>query len=661
MAKREKKTPAAPERKAAAGGAAGAAPRAWSRADTRRALVVFGVALLLRLVFFFLNRHNNPLFDYPIMDAKYHLEWAQKILAGNFRGDEVFFRAPLYPYFLALLYKIGGAKIGFVILCQHVMGSLSAVLVYALARRFFAIGASLAAGLVAALYWPLIYFEGDLLFETLFVFLTLAFLVTFAAAAGRRSSVWLAASGAVLGLAAITRPPILVLIPVLPLAIRCSAPPRGKAASAWREALRSTALVTAGALVFILPVTARNYIVGRDLVGIASQGGVNFYIGNNPQSDGRTAIVPGTRWDWWGGYEDSIRLAETAMGRKLKPSEVSDYYFRKGMEFILTDPAKSVPLLAHKFYLFWAAGERSNNKYIYFFWHQSGMGKVPLPGFWFVGPLALLGGVLLWPRRRELSLLYLFVLAYTLAIVAFFVNDRFRVPVVPVLAVFAGYAIVHLCGAVRGNKPALWKALPVLAVCAAAVNADLLRFAENKIDEDALSHYTLGNAYLSRGDTEKAIAEYEEALDRYRRYKRPGFLIVARNVEYNLGRLYWSKKNCAQAIPHLEKVGGSDQYAVLALEMLAECCANEKRYENAIEAYSMILRAVPQNRKAKLGLARAYRLSGDLDRAGDTLQEIVASAPRPGGSAQQTPEALAESDAIRAEVEALRKARGGAR
>ena len=38
--------------------------------------------------------------------------------------------------------------------------------------------------------------------------------------------------------------------------------------------------------------------------------------------------------------------------------------------------------------------------------------------------------------------------------------------------------------------------------------------AENKIDEDALSHYTLGNAYLNRGDTEKAIAEYGEKVRR---------------------------------------------------------------------------------------------------------------------------------------------------
>ena len=54
-------------------------------------------------------------------------------------------------------------------------------------------------------------------------------------------------------------------------------------------------------LVVVLPITIRNCAVGGDAVLIASQGGVNFYIGNNPDSDGRTAIVPGTPGDWWGG------------------------------------------------------------------------------------------------------------------------------------------------------------------------------------------------------------------------------------------------------------------------------------------------------------------------------------------------------------------------
>jgi len=56
-----------------------------------------------------------------------------------------------------------------------------------------------------------------------------------------------------------------------------------------------------------------------------------------------------------------------------------------------------------KFRMYWGAGERANDKYIYFFWQLAKMKYVPLPGFWLVAPLSFLGGVLLWRRRNELG------------------------------------------------------------------------------------------------------------------------------------------------------------------------------------------------------------------------------------------------------------------
>jgi len=137
--------------------------------------IIIAIAFIVRLVFFYLNRQNNPLFHYPIMDSLYHHEWAKEIVAGNFWGDEVFFRAPLYPYFLALLYKISSSSIGFALFCQHLLGCITAVLLYFLSREYFQRNISLLAGILAALYWPFIYFEGELLIVTLVLFLDVLF------------------------------------------------------------------------------------------------------------------------------------------------------------------------------------------------------------------------------------------------------------------------------------------------------------------------------------------------------------------------------------------------------------------------------------------------------------------------------------------------------
>ena len=182
MAKKSKKH--ASRRKEASRRAPGPDPS--QRLEARSALAggelkfiatVFVIALALRLTYFWLNRSSNPLFYHLILDALFHHEWALEINSGNFWGDEVFFRAPLYPYLVAFVYKITNNSIGAAIFIQHVLGAFSTVLVYVLTRFFFAPAVALVAGLFAALYWPFIFFEGELLIVTLVVALDLVLLI----------------------------------------------------------------------------------------------------------------------------------------------------------------------------------------------------------------------------------------------------------------------------------------------------------------------------------------------------------------------------------------------------------------------------------------------------------------------------------------------------
>ena len=48
---------------------------------------------------------------------------------------------------------------------NHLAGTLTCGLVWLLAREYFSRAVALTAGLFAALYWPLIYFEGEVLIE----------------------------------------------------------------------------------------------------------------------------------------------------------------------------------------------------------------------------------------------------------------------------------------------------------------------------------------------------------------------------------------------------------------------------------------------------------------------------------------------------------------
>jgi len=70
-------------------------------------LGVFALALVLRLAYLWQWR-DSALFSTPIGDARAYLEWARAIAAGDWLGHEVFYQAPLYPYFLAVVLKLTG-------------------------------------------------------------------------------------------------------------------------------------------------------------------------------------------------------------------------------------------------------------------------------------------------------------------------------------------------------------------------------------------------------------------------------------------------------------------------------------------------------------------------------------------------------------------------
>ena len=584
-----------------------------------RIAVVFGSALILRLASFLANRAaGNPLHEVPVMDALYHDLWARDILAGNWIGDEIYFRAPLYPYLLALVYRLGAGITG-AILVQHVLGALSTVLVYLLARRSFAPRVALVAGLLAAAYWPFLHFEGDLLIVTLVVFLDILalLLLTVALQGGRRLP--LLAGGFVLGLSAITRPSILIFLPCLPIFLRAAERRRRAAqtssAGAGRSWITHSALCWLAALVPIAPVLARNWAVGHDFVPIASQGGVNFWIGNNPDSDGVTAIVPGTRGDWMGGFEDALHLAEREAGRPLEPSGVSRHYFRKGLEFVFGSPAESLPLFLRKLRLFWGGAERSNNKNIYFFWEEFDLGRWPLPlvGFGLIGPLGLVGLVLLARRDPELGLLACFVLSYMLGVVAFFVNARFRLPVVPALIVFAAGGAFELGRRVARRRSGAWKELALALGAFALVNADFARFRTRSEGVDAISLVTVGNAYKDAGRPREAIAALEQALELNRGYRTAAFVEVSDRVLFTLGRLYWGEGQEKKALSLMERGDRDEPRRVQDKMFLAACYGREGRRADAVRTYEEVLRLSPSTFLRQQ--VRLWRARGELERA----------------------------------------------
>ena len=91
------------------------------------AAAIFALALLVRLLHVWQIR-SAPFFTVLMGDSRGYDEWAQRIAGGDWLGHEVFYQAPLYPYFLGAVYAAAGRSLLTVRILQAVIGSASCVL-----------------------------------------------------------------------------------------------------------------------------------------------------------------------------------------------------------------------------------------------------------------------------------------------------------------------------------------------------------------------------------------------------------------------------------------------------------------------------------------------------------------------------------------------------
>ena len=87
-------------------------------------LLIFLAAFSIRLVY--LNQISTiPTFEKPIMDEQYHLALAEQINSEEGLPDEPYYRAPLYPYFLAAVFNLTAESVYWTRIIQILLGALS--------------------------------------------------------------------------------------------------------------------------------------------------------------------------------------------------------------------------------------------------------------------------------------------------------------------------------------------------------------------------------------------------------------------------------------------------------------------------------------------------------------------------------------------------------
>jgi tetratricopeptide (TPR) repeat protein len=512
---------------------------------------------------------------------------------------------------------------------QSVLGLGNLALAYLLGRRLLGHAAGLAGALLLCLYAPVLFLETKVLTETVAIFLALATLLAAEAALRRPSAPRFLSAGLLAGLATVARPNVLVALMLAAAWVAFRALRRRPVA---RPAL--LAVAAAGALLVLLPVTARNLVVGGDLVLVSSNGGIVFAQGNHPDATGVSTVLPGFTPRIEDQQEQELAVASRALGHPATPSESSSWWFRRGLDFAASQPALFADLWLRK--AAWALHAREARD-VYNLYQERELapvlGYLALPFPVLLG-LALFG---LGARRRDLPdgarLALLYAASIFATLVAFSVSFRYRAPVAPVLALFAGAGLV---AAVQAARDLRWRPLAAAAACVVLPSlVSLVPYPLPAITAEAPAN--LGAAELSRGHPDAAIAWSLRALS-----LNPDLA----PAHYNLGLALRKKGDLPHAADELAAAVRLAPDDPAARSDLAVTLDESGRTAEAIDAYREALarRFDPRtsyNLALALFAARRYgesREALDAARAGgvapdprfvDTLNARLAAPPAP--------------------------------
>ena len=471
--------------------------------------LVLTLALVLRLIHlwevcdtpFFLHLHADP--------AMYH-RWAIEITKGDFIGQSrpVFYLSPLYPYFLAVIYAVADTSSLLVCLIQVLISTLSSGIIYHLGRLLFGPVIGLLSGLLAAVYGLFIFYSSLLLGATLIIFLDLLMLV-FLVEGMRRPAWWKwILAGICFGLSADARGNVvlfgLFIVPAIVIYIGWKS---------WHRWLKAVVLFSSAFLIATSPLILHNWLVGGDFVPLTSNAGANLFIGNNIHSDGiymRNARYKG-RPMGLSVREQQANFPEIAKKElkrdNLKPSEISNFWVKKTWEEINKDLGRWLRLVGNKTRYFFNAYEVPNNRNYYFSKQFSFLLRLPLVTFGLITPLALFGMVILWRSWRRRGVLYVFFLAHFLALIAFFVNARYRLVVVPILLMYAA-ATLRWC-LLQARRKRFFRLGIVTGILLLLY---LITYSPVPHINYRANYYNLGNAYRDLEHTEKALRCYDKAI-----------------------------------------------------------------------------------------------------------------------------------------------------
>ena len=543
------------------------------------ALVAVAICAVAIRTAYFWSRVGADSFELPIVDSGLFDALARHFADGRPGPTEDWFSHGVgYPLFLSLIYRLLVPSVLLAKAIQLLLGVGTSLATYLLARRTFGRTEGLIAGLIVALYAPLIFLEGELLDAGLTALLAVAAVLLTLKAAETGRWFWGVAWGLVAAIAVLIRSTFLpfCVVALIALASICIRGPRPRRLGA----VACAAALFCGLLSVAALATFRE--TGRFTV-MPAAAGLNLFIGNNGEGCQIQAMRPGLEWDLM------VRrpVAEGVTGLWQQ----DDWFRHQAVAFAVHSPGKFVAGLGAKALALVASRELPRNLDIYLFRPESwvlkaGIWKAGFFGFPFGAllPLAVLGGAV--GRRRIAWPLWLMLLSYGAVLVIVFVVARYRIALIPLLAVLAARGLTFIKDGIRSRRWTLhWPA--TTAVCLSiVVTIAPWRFCAESGDMRPELVYLLAVAHQRQGELDAAEKGYREAIR-----LRPTYF----EARHDLGRLLADENRFAEGAAELGQAARlRPSHAPLLID-LGVALARAGNAGGAVEALQQAAQLTPED------------------------------------------------------------------
>ena len=374
----------------------------------RRLFLIFSVALLIRFVFILTLDDGFYFADAPVYSA------AASHLVEHGEFPKAYGRAPLYPLFVAGVYRLAGEGVIFLRILQAVLGACVAVLIAVIGKRAGGPGVGTIAGMLWSVYPMGIFIAGLVYPTTLVTFLLACGVLCLLSNPGHhRYTARVALAGLFFGLVVLAKPIVLGTVVLIAFWILF-----------WRRSggvfLASIFLFTT--LASLVPWTVRNAYVYDRLIPIEAR------------------LLNKDRVTVWAKRPADPDESENIIFRYI--GRIANRFPGEFASFFELYPRR-VNLLKQS--IRDRVHERNPRFVRYTIFGSEPVIVVSVVSVGSIFAFALIGVWAMWrekDKRREFSLLVLMIMSFALSYAATWGKIRYRIPVDPYIIILSSFGVI---------------------------------------------------------------------------------------------------------------------------------------------------------------------------------------------------------------------------